>query len=137
MSRGEIMNVKSYEDLYYNIEQDAMKKLDKKDLADAVSHAIYENFDNKDVEYLFEFAKYLDFFHGNSIKVAYEKGLGDIAKIDYEILKQTTEIAEREQKNLADLYPKQNLTKREEKYFNKLNKLQKKLKKIEESENLL
>ena len=119
------MDVKNYEELYHKIEEESCQALNRTDINTAVLHAIYENFDNMDIEYMFGFAKYMEFHHGASIKAAFEKGLGNIAKVDYEILTQITEIVDREKKNFAAFEPKQELSKREEKYNKRLNKAKK------------
>ena len=114
------MDVNEKDALYRKIEKDTEKFCESFDLQDAVGWAIMANFENRTMNDRLEFAEYLDFTYGNSIKVAYQKGLGKMAEVDYEILKQCKEM----EKTIKS-YANTKQTKKEEKFSKKIEKAKK------------
>lgn len=110
------MKINDCEKMYYRVEQNAMKRFfQTKDLKNSVAHALFDSFKSLKAKDILDFVDYLEFTQGNSIKVAYVQGLGNIAKIDYEILSQCKNI-----KNELEMSSHTNTTKKEARYNNKV-----------------
>ena len=110
------MEINDCEKMYYRVEQNAMKRFfQTKDLKNSVAHALFDSYKSLKAKDILDFVDYLEFTHGNSIKVAYNQGLGNIAKIDYEILSQCKGI-EKELKNATH----SEITKTEARYSQKV-----------------
>lgn len=110
------MEISDCEKMYYRVEQNAMKRFSQtKDLKNSVAHALFDSYKSLKAKDILDFVDYLEFTHGNLIKIAYNQCLGDIANIDYEILKQCKSI-EKELKMSSHT----NTTKKEARYNNKV-----------------
>ena len=88
------MDVNEKEKLYHNIERDTLEFSKSLVMEDAAKLAMDSNFENRTVHEKADFANYLGFAHGSSIKTAYQKNLGKMAEADYEILKHCKEFAQ-------------------------------------------
>ena len=83
------MDVNEKEKMYHEVEQSAMKKLSEtKNLQSSVAQALFDSYKNLNTKDILAFVEYLEFTHGSSINAAYNQNLGNIAKVDYEILNQ-------------------------------------------------
>ena len=86
------MEVNEFENLYHNIEKESLRLIKNgDDVRNAVAKSLYINLKDVEAEDQVEFVNYLNFSHSYSIKIAYEKKLGEMANIDYEIFKQSNE----------------------------------------------
>ena len=104
------MNIKENEEIYRKLKNYAVKYInDAKDrgfeqntskaVGMAIGLFIVEMHDDLELneqessKVILEFTDYLNSTHGNSIRIAYEKQLGKLADIDYEILKRCNNIS--------------------------------------------